>query len=73
MIFLKLLNWKYFLSKNEWLIFYRGRPTIGFKPIEQQICVDESQRLCSYYRPDYIHCVNAGTQTGGQGNSLKLN
>ena len=47
-----------------YLDLYARRYTIGNKPVLQQQCVEDGARLCAYYSPDYIHCINAGSNRG---------
>ena len=47
-----------------YLDLYRNRYTIGNNPVLQQVCVEDGARLCTNYRPDYVHCINTGQRNG---------
>ena len=52
------------LENIRYLDLYAGSYTIGRKPVLQQQCVEDGARLCAYYQPNYLHCINSGSSRG---------
>lgn len=46
------------------LDFYKGKSTIGKKPVPQQTCYDNTGKLCHQYQPKKISCKNYGSRNG---------
>ena len=47
-----------------YLDLYSSVLTVGTMPKVQQNCVEDGAKLCDYYQPNYIHCVNSGASRG---------
>ena len=47
-----------------YLDFYHQHFTTGLKPVKQLECADYGNRLCVYYAPDYVRCINTGSNGG---------